>query len=221
MSTFTHTLTILQCLCSSMYFLRSGRRLRGHAFRTMLVTSSTECAQHCIMDKQCESLNYHHPIVKTHKSSCELNNSTKKKSKETFEEDVTTTYYHFLAQVIYRVESVNFSRGANQWRLIKINVAYLYTSIQNFCGHASYDVRVCRRGWLSAFSAKFVLIESYHLVTLDLVTFTTCHSRSYRPINQLLKTMSSIVIGWSAWRYYSNTSNSKNACSDYNSPITR
>ena len=77
----------------------------------MLVTSSTECAQHCIMDKQCESLNYHHPNVKTLKSSCELNNTTKKESKETFEEDVTTTYYYFIGQVIYINSYFNFSKS--------------------------------------------------------------------------------------------------------------
>jgi hypothetical protein len=53
------------------------------------------------MDEQCESLNYHHPDIKTDKSTCELNNSTKNKDKEKFQEDATTTYYYFLPQVIF------------------------------------------------------------------------------------------------------------------------
>ena len=67
----------------------------------MLVTSSMECAQRCLMDQRCESLNYHHPAIDTDESSCELNNSTKKRNKEAFKEDASTTYYHLISQVMY------------------------------------------------------------------------------------------------------------------------
>lgn len=77
----------------------SGYRLQAHVIRTILVTSPVECGQYCLLEQRCESLNYFHPITDEYKSACELNNSTKEKNKEDFEENTKTTYYHLMTQV--------------------------------------------------------------------------------------------------------------------------
>ena len=83
-----------------VYFQKIGYRLKDNVFRTILVSSSTECGQYCLMEQQCKSLNYHHRSNNMETSLCELNNSTKEENYEKFEEDARITYFYTTSKVM-------------------------------------------------------------------------------------------------------------------------
>ena len=76
-----------------------GSRFEDYTFQSIQVPSSAECAQHCLVDQRCQSINYQSSFSMYRSAVCEMNNSTKNENSNRLKKDPSYTYYELQRKV--------------------------------------------------------------------------------------------------------------------------